>query len=78
LDFDIVEISSVYIDDSNSIEKNIIKDVSLFLDMNDILLVDYHILHEDDYYFFFDVYADATINKNDMYDNINEEISNKY
>lgn len=77
LDLDIVEISSVYINDDNSVEKNILRDVSSYLNEHNILLVDHNILQDWTYYFF-DVYANATVNKNDIYDNINSNIVVKY
>lgn len=77
LDLDIVEISSVYINDDNSVEKNILRDVSSYLNEHNILLVDHNILQDWTYYFF-DVYANATVNKNDIYDNINSNIVAKY
>ena len=46
-----MEISSVYINDENIVEKNILKDVSDYLDKNNILLVDYNVLQDDINYF---------------------------
>jgi len=78
LDLDIVEISSVYIWDENDFEKDIIDDVSAYLDKENILLVDYKILQDDVYYFFFDVYANSVVNENEIYSGVNSMISNKY
>lgn len=78
LDLDIVEISSVYIWDENDFEKDIIDDVSAYLDKEDVLLVDYKILQDDVYYFFFDVYANSAVNENEIYSGVNSMISNKY
>lgn len=78
LDLDIVELSSVYIDDTNITEKSLVQDVSNYLEKNDILLVDYKILQEDITYFFFDVYVNSKVNKNDIYDELNSKVSDKY
>ncbi len=78
LDLNIVEISSVYINDENIVEKNILKDVSDYLDKNNILLVDYNVLQDDINYFFFDVYAYSKVDKSQLYNEINKFIGEKY
>ena len=78
LDLDIVELSSVYIDDTNIVEKNLVQDVSAYLDKNNLLLVDYKVLQEDISYFFFDVYADSNVNKNNIYDELDFKVTEKY
>lgn len=78
LDLNIVEISSVYIDDENITEKKILWDVSDYLDKHDILVVDYNVLQDDINYFFFDVYAYSNVDKSQLYNEINKSITEKY
>lgn len=78
LDLDIVEISSVYVDEKDNSENKIIKEVSDYLDKKDVLLVDYDILYDDFTYFFLNVYSYISIDKTELYNEINQNIKNKF
>ena len=79
LDLEIVEISSVYIDDIDNREKTFIKNASSILNDNGIILIDSKILPEWDIKFFFlDVYSDLSNNKNDIYPKLVEELNSVY
>lgn len=74
LDLDIVEISSVYIDDSDTDEKILLQDIHDYLQMNDVVLVDYKVLKDDYIFFFFNVYTDSDIDRFDLFDRLEEKV----
>lgn len=74
LDLDIVEISSVYIDDSDNEEKILLQDIHDFLQMNDVVLVDYKILKDDYMFFFFNVYTDSDIDRFELFDRVEGKV----
>lgn len=74
LDLDIVEISSVYIDDSDNEEKILLQDILDLLQINDVVLVDYKILKDDYMFFFLNVYTDSDIDRFELFDRIEEKV----
>ena len=74
LDLDIVEISSVYIDDSDNEEKILLQDIHDFLQMNDVVLVDYKVLRDEYTFFFLNVYTDSEIDRFELFDRVDEKV----